>query len=174
MRLTRLVFFLAVIFLLNSCNKDNENEIVGNIEVYLIESYSTIEPSDCAINDNTCKIYSTPLLNYSDLLSYNKSRYSFSLSKRAINSIKELDHSLSGLAFAVTADGEIVYTGYFWPGYSSLSCNWSVTDPLMIEYSGEMKIKLGYPGQFDDYPLEDKRNHPLIINAFKNDGKLIE
>ncbi len=100
--------------------------------------------------------------------------YTFELSKSAINAIEGLQHSVNGLAFAITADNTIIYTGYFWPSYSSASCNWVVIDPVMINVGNKIMVKLGYPGAVQGQAIPDKRNDNRIISIFESDHKLIQ
>ncbi|HBG25425.1 MAG TPA: hypothetical protein DDX10_10330, partial [Rikenellaceae bacterium] len=86
--------------------------------------------------------------------------------------IKNIDHSVSGVAFAVTANGRVVYTGYFWPMFSSASCNWVTIDPIIAEYAKELKVTLGYPGDWEG--VEDRRNDERIISILSRDKKLIK
>ena len=113
------------------------------------------------------------LLSYSDLLSYDSTEHKFAISDKAMEIIINLKPgSASGLPFAVKANDTLIYTGYFWPGYSSLSCNWIVIDPVMTNIEKKMKVNLGYPGLFQGDFIPDKRNDPRIIKIFKMDRKL--
>ena len=78
------------------------------------------------------------------------------------------------MAFAVAADEELAYTGYFWPGYSSMGCQWITTDPLFIGNRNTMTMGLGYPGLIEGTSIPDNRNDPRILEIFRADGKLIE
>jgi len=71
-------------------------------------------------------------------------------------------------------DNEIVYTGYFWPSLSSISCNWIVIDPVSTEINNEMKVELGYPSPAYGTDIPDKRNSNQIIDVFRRDNKLVE
>lgn len=157
-----------------SCNR-NEDLVnpADSIELYLLESYETVEGT-CIISESSCKIETVPVISYSDFISYNSTNYTFEITNEAIEAVNNLEHSLSGLAFAITADREIIYTGYFWPMISSLACNWTTISPDIIEFSNEMRVNLGYPAQTEGVSIDDKRNHPIIISTFKRDGKLIE
>ena len=68
------------------------------------------------IDESSVITESTPLLTYADFLSYNSSTRTFEISENGILKVKNLSHSTHGIAFAIKADRELVYSGYFWPG----------------------------------------------------------
>jgi len=113
-------------------------------------------------------------LTYADFLSYNSSTRTDEISESGILKVKNLSHSTHGIAFAIKADRELVYSGYFWPGYSSMSCDWVTIDPMSIAYSGTCAVRLGYPGATNGVIIPDKRNDPRILDIFRRDNKLIE
>jgi hypothetical protein len=146
----------------------------GNVELYLLESYETIENTYSQIKETTVQTLDNPLLTYNDFISYNAKEYTFKLTEEAKVKIKDLNHRVNGLAFAVKANNEVIYTGYFWPGYSSMSCDWVVIDPIMIHEENEMMVRLGYPGPIQGITIPDKRNDPQLLEIFRRDNKLIE
>ena len=165
-------FILFVVVNLISCHTDDV--IPGkNVEFYLLKSFENIDNS-CQINESTVVLMSDPLLRYTDLLIYDPNEYTYQLSSKAKDAINALDFPTSGLPFAVTVDGEIIYTAYFWPSYSSMSCQWAVTDPFLIDFNNGLKIELGYPGRFDGVEIPDKRNDPHILAVLRKDGKLAD
>lgn len=167
--------FIAVCSMVfTACDKSDSDNVSGVVELYLLESYETIE-SSCQIEKSSVVTKENPLIKYSDFESYNTDEYVFKISSGAKDDIKNLEHSVHGLPFAVTANEELIYTGYFWPGYSSAICDWFVIDPLFIDLSGnQMRVELGYPGLMEDWEISDERNNKLILDIFKRDGKLIE
>jgi hypothetical protein len=44
----------------------------------------------------------------------------------------------------------------------------------MLHGDNELWVELGYPGPIDGVEIPDERNHPLILDIFRRDGKLIE
>lgn len=174
-----IVYFILISFfplLFEACDKnENENEGTGDVELYLLESYDTLEQS-CAIEASTAVIKSEPLIKYSDFKSYNSKEYVFKITDDAIGAVKALEYPVNGLAFAVYADDQVVYTGYFWPAYSSLICQWTVIDPLILGWGAgnELHVELGYPGPMEGSEIPDHRNSEKILDIFRRDGKLIE
>lgn len=167
------LFPLLLVMLLNatrSCDKWR-GDAEGDVELYLLESYQT-EDQTCAILNSSISLFEAPLIAYSDFKSYNSQTHIFKISDAAALAVKDQEHSVHGLAFAVTANGEVVYTGYFWPPYSSASCQWIVIDPLMVFGDNELRVELGYPGLFEGADIVDERNNELILDIFRRDGKL--
>jgi hypothetical protein len=154
------------------CEK-NESYLDSNskVELYLMDTYLKIGNSS-QIDENSVVTENKPLIYYSDFLSYDSTECIFELSDRAIVAIKNLDHSVHGLAFAIKANDRLIYTGYFWPGYSSASCDWIVIDPFMTSIGNKIQVRLGYPGLIQGQTIQDKRNDERIILIFKNDNKL--
>ncbi|MHC1702881.1 MAG: hypothetical protein AB9846_03130 [Tenuifilaceae bacterium] len=167
-----LVFVAGALFLLLSCDK--EDYIIGdNVELYLIESYETIDNSS-KINESTVITEANPLIYYSDFISYNPSSYIFEISSVSKERVENLEHTVLGIPFAIKVDNKLVYTGYFWPSYSSAICNWIIMDPLRLYSGNELKVVLGYPGLVNGEAIPDKRNDRRILDVFRRDNKLIE
>jgi hypothetical protein len=145
----------------------------GDVELYLLESYENLDQS-WGIKRSSVEIESKPLIRYSEFKSYHSKKYLFSITSSAADKIEDLDHSVHGLAFAIVANDELVYTAYFWPSYSSASCDWVVVDPFMLGGRNELHVKLGYPGLLDGMQIPDERNNEAILDIFRRDGKLID
>ncbi len=166
------IFLLGIIGLIfNSCEKNNLDSVEGNVEFYLLESYETIGNS-CQIEESTVVTKAEPLIRYADLISYDPDHHVFEISGEAKAAIQNIHHSVFGTAFAIKADNILIYTGYFWPGYSSLSCSWFTIDPFMIDSDNSIEVNFGYPGTIQGQEFEDKRNDQRILNIFKRDHKL--
>jgi len=166
-----LVVTLTSIFI--ACNKnENTDPKDGKVELFLLDSYKTIGNS-YQIDEKTIITKSKPLVTYSDFLSYDSKTFSFKISDTAKENIKNLNHSVYGIAFAIKANNVLMYTGYFWPSYSSASCDWVVIDPGMLTLSNELSVQLGYPGFREDQIIPDNRNDQRILDIFASDGKLI-
>jgi hypothetical protein len=164
------LFFLSFL-VLTGCQK-NSGDVTGEVEIYLLDAYET-ENGGCAIQLQTVTLQQKPLVGYSDLLNYNSKEYYFRITASAGETIREMPHSVFGTAFAVTADKEVIYTGYFIPSFSSCICQCTVIDPLMTT-SGKMHVNLGYPGPIEDVVIPDHRNDTRILEIFRRDGRLEE
>ena len=123
-------YLIALISLVFNACEDKNCDVTGEVELYLLESYDT--NGFCEIIKSSVETSKKPLIKYSDFKSYNAKDYVFKITDKAKEAIEGLEHSVHGLAFAVAADDQLIYTGYFWPAYSSASCDWIVIDPLMI------------------------------------------
>ena len=168
-----LILLTLTSILIFACRPDEMTVPEGDVAIHLLTSFET--------NDNSCRIDgasvqwdSNALLKYDDLVSYDAENYNFKLSDEAIQVIENMEHNVHGVGFVLLANDEPVYTGYFWPAYSSMSCDWLVADPLMVDMTGELRMRLGYPGQATDGPIPDLRNEKIILDIFRRDGKLIE
>ena len=168
------IIFVGISLILPGCDKEESDRIIGQeVELYLIESYETIDNS-CQINENSVITKSTPLIYYTDFLSYDSNNCIFEILTESKNKIQNLEYSVQGLAFAIKVDNVLIYTGYFWPSFSSLSCNWVTIDPLFISSSNELEVKLGYPDVIVGEEFPDRRNDIRILDIFRRDNKLIE
>lgn len=137
------------------------------MEFYLLEDYAVNEPG-MAIIEDYATIGDTALIHYDEILSYNPGTHTFKVQDEAIDRLEFAS------AFAVTVDREIIYTGYFWSGLSSMSVDWVVID-LIFTMNNVLKVELGYPGGHPtDHGITDKRNDPRILDVFSRDHKLIE
>ncbi|PLX20735.1 MAG: hypothetical protein C0597_04010 [Marinilabiliales bacterium] len=164
----------ALLLALSSCEENNDPKIIeGEVEIFLLKSFETMD-NTVQINENSIVTEDTPLVNYGDIISYDKNNYAFLLTESAKQNILDRDDSMIQSAFAVTANGVLVYTGYFWPSYLSSICNWIVMDPLFIDSGNRLYVKLGYPDHIVGESIPDKRNDNMILDIFKRDDKLID
>lgn len=162
---------LAGLLFLTGCAKDNTFRPTGGVvEFYLIDTYQTSGPN-FQIDETTVSIKGDPLVLYPDLLTYDSSAHSFEILDAARERISNLEHSAHGIAFALIADRELIYTGYFWPSYSSAVCEWVTIDPLQLFSGNTLTVNLGYPGEWPGVP--DRRNDPRLLEILERDNKLI-
>lgn len=167
------LFTVALVFI--DCNKkENMNYNNGTVELFLLESYKTLNNFSCQIDEKSVVTISQPLVTYADFVSYDPNNYSFVISNAAKESIRGFKPSVSGIPFAIMANNVLIYTGYFWPGYSSSSCSWTVIDPTRLNLDNVLVVQLGYPGLLDGQVIPDKRNDVRILNVFARDNKLIK
>ncbi len=166
-----LIAIFSLIFI--TCNKKDDSKIIsGGVELYLLESYETIG-NTFQIDESTVVTKERPLINYSDFISYDLKNHIFKISDKAKQLIQNIKFPVNGIPFAIKADNNLIYTGYFWPSYSSRSCNWVVMDPTNLSLGNELKVELGYPGQIEGTVIPDKRNDKQILDIFRRDNKLI-
>ena len=165
----RKIFSYAIIgifsILIFGCEKDEINSN-SKVELYLLDSYSKVQNS-FQIDETTIKTQASPLISYTDFISYDSTNYTFELSDKAKYAIANMEHSVPGVAFAVKANGTLIYSGYFWPSYSSASCDWIVIDPIMTSVGNKITVSLGYPGLFQGQVIPDNRNDSRIIDILR-------
>lgn len=167
------LFFVALIMgAFTSCKK-SDRDVIGEVEFYLLEDYATVNETP-EIDPDSVVLKEDPLLGYPDLTLYDAREYYFKVTDGAREKIEGMEQSVSGIAFAVTANQEVVYTGYFVPAYSSASVQWIVIDPIFWHSTNRMYVNLGYPGQFEGFEIPDLRNDERILQIFRRDGKLKE
>ena len=171
--LSQIIILLGFLICISACQKDSDLNIqlvnVKGVSLHLINAYE-YDASSRAIDESSVRLSKEALLNDGDFISYDSKQHSFTISARGRQSIQGLGHSTSGVPFAILADGALVYTAYFWPSYSSTSCDWIVTDPIIMP-DNTMSMKIGYPAGPSDIP--DRRNHDQLISVLQSTGRLI-
>jgi hypothetical protein len=166
------VFLLAIPY---SCNKNSGPESAiqsqGGVEIFLITDFTTLNGS-AQINESSVTTKTSPLIYYSEIVSYNPQTYSFEITEAAKKRITKIQFPVHGTPFALKVDGELIYTGYFWPSYSSASCQWTVIDPTFLYLRNKLTVEMGYPGTFTDILQYDRRNDSRILNKLERDNKI--
>jgi hypothetical protein len=159
---------LFIFISLVSCEKYNK-DIEGDISIYLLEDFNTVDNS-MVIEADGIVLADDPIISYGEILEYNSEEYSFRLTSEASTLVgREF-----GSAFAVTLEDKIIYTGYFWSSVSSAIVDWVVADITLYEYNNVMTVQLGYPWLSDSMNIPDRRNDIDLLSVFARDGKLID
>lgn len=164
--LIKVLLITAVFFC--GCSK-YDKDIVGEVDFYLLDEYNK-KPGSAAILSAGIVLDETPVLTYDEIRSYDSNSCTFEIDHAAAVRMKDL----FGSAFAVTIEDEVIYTGYLWSGFSSMTVDWVVTDLLRMESSDELKMELGYPGLMEGMEIPDNRNDRRLLSVFHRDGKLID
>jgi len=164
------LILLTAVFLFGSCEKDvrNEKEITGEVCFYLLKSYKTRENSS-EIVTSTVRIADNPIIEYKDIISYNTDLNVYTVTRQARDTVISLTSPVSGPPFAVTIDKEIIYTGYFWPVTSPVTCDWTHIDPLFIDFWDGLKVM---PANNRDKP--NPGNDADLIKILRRDKKLAD
>lgn len=159
---------LLLIFIV-SCEKyQYTRQPDSDLEFYSISEFLKVDGSSKIIN-STVKLSERVLIHYDEIISYAPDNYTFTITKSAANRIS----NLHGTAFALTIDKQIIYTGYFWAGYSSAVVDWVTIDPLNYAGSNQLRVQLGYPGLIQGDIIPDNRNNIRIIKLLERDNKLV-
>ena len=137
--------------------------------IYLTEP--EIRP-DKLILQSHIELADQPLLSEADLVQYEWASHEMTLTQAGKEKLLALKLPTSGVSFVVCVNKAVVYTGAFWPGYSSASWDGATIDPILM--TGDrpvVRIELGYPGPaFFQGP--DPRGDPRIRAALEKVGKL--
>jgi hypothetical protein len=113
-----------------------------------------------------------PLLSINDIVSYRTATHEIELTATGYERIHSLSVPVGGIAFAVCVDGQPIYAGAFWVGYSSLSFDGVVIDTTLARSDHPViRIQLGYPGPAF-FRGDDPRSDPRILQALEEAGRL--
>lgn len=114
-----------------------------------------------------------PIISMDDIVSYDASTHDLTLTLEAFDRLAKLQVPTNGRSFVVCVDNGPLYWGAFWTLLSSQSFDGvTIWQPLGASPSTIVQIRLGYPGQLRD-GVEDPRNDPAVLEAFRQAGKLI-
>jgi hypothetical protein len=163
----KLFYILTITTIFSSCKKENA-KAGENVEIYLLKTFKTIT-GKCQVDPSTAVLERTPIVTNQDIVEYSQTAYTFKLSENAIEKIKKLKDFA---AFGVTVDKQIIYYGFFKPGYSSSSCDNSITMDIDWAANDKILLSLGYPGTLQGVSIDDRRNDATLIATLKNQGKL--
>ncbi|RLD84709.1 MAG: hypothetical protein DRJ10_00435 [Bacteroidetes bacterium] len=178
-------YLLFIFFLFVQCEKELQVRPDAEVEFFLIEEFDTRENS-AAIIENTLKLGSEPLIEYSEIISYNSIEHSFIISDGVYERIFENTRLVKfpTSTFAIVVENQIIYTGYFVSPLSSVIYDWLVIspdfncDPLYSPIKNKIVVDIGYPsGNLDvlrDWDIPDNRNDDRLIHIFKRDNKLVD
>lgn len=158
---------------LSSCKKENDTEKSDRkIELYLLKSF-TKAVNGYAININSVVLNDTALIKYEDIQWYDSVNYTFKISDKPAIWLNDVQYNQTHeRAFAITIEKRIIYTGYFWAGFSSAICDWIVIDPLNYSGKNELTVNLGYPGLMPGMNITDNRNDKELLEILRLDKKL--
>lgn len=169
----RQVLSLLIIFLFSGCETNQYvNQSGVEVNFYLIKNFSRVGTT-AKIIESSVTLSDSIIIHYDEILSYNRRSHTFTVTKPCADRLTDFENNhIHGTPFAVAVDHEIIYTGYFWCGFSSSMVDWITIDPL--NYSGKnlLPVSLGYPGIVQGDFIPDNRNDYRILNVLFKDGKL--
>ncbi|MGE5457383.1 MAG: hypothetical protein ACM3RX_03430 [Methanococcaceae archaeon] len=173
--MTRLIPFILTIFLLSGCESYQYSQQRGSgLEFYLIRDFQR-EGSGAKIINSIVTLSDSVIISYDEIVSYDSVNFTFTVTGICAGRLNNFEsNNFHGTPFAVTIDKEIIYTGYFWYGYSSASVGWVTIDPLNYSGRNQLRVSLGYPGLIIGDYIPDNRNDCRILNLLMRDGKLKE
>lgn len=173
--MTRPIFFILTILLFAGCDKYQYARQPGSgLEFYLIKDFQRAGNSAKIINSSVV-LSDSVIIYYDDIVSYDSDNFVFTLTESCADKLNDFENNyIHGTPFAVTIDREIIYTGYFWCGFSSASVDWVTIDPLNYSGKNQLRVSLGYPGLMQGDYIPDNRNDFRILSLLRKDGKLIK
>jgi len=173
MKTLKLIILAVFLVFIAACEKEPDFGNAGkDVEFYVIKSYK-VKTGTSEIIDSSVVLENKALITYNQILYYSPKEYKFELDKSAIDTINQeggLKYHFK--AFAVTVDKNIIYTGYFWPGYASTIKKWFTIDPILNSGNNTLKVQLAYPTNSFAGTYTDLRNDPRMIKVFRRDGKI--
>jgi len=168
---TRIFLITALVLLpLVSCSSATMTPSSSEgFAIYLLaENISPQVPTELDL----VKLAQHPILSSDEIISYSATTHEIEMTQKGYEAIAALSLPVTGLSFMVCVDHEPIYAGSFWPGYSSLSFDGIVIDPILASPEHPtVHIQLGYPGT-DFYPAVDPRSDLKILQALEDAGKL--
>jgi len=165
---------ISVLFLLLvSCEKYQFPRQKGyGLEFYVIKDFQRVGSTSKIINSSVT-LSDSVIIYYDEIVSYNSNKYTFTLTESSGKRLNDFKNNhIHGTPFAVVIDEKIIYTGYFWCGFSSAMVDWVTIDPLNYSGKNQLTVSLGYPGLIIGDYIPDNRNDERIMDILRRDGKL--
>lgn len=157
------IILTALVLTLSGCEKNSD----FGLEIYLLKDYQTKQNS-FEIISGTEKLSKDPIIDYNNVVSYDSTDHYFVIDSLKAQQMSKTVWPTSGTPFAVTVNRQIIYSGYFIPGFSSMGADWYSIDPLALQR--KLRVTLGYP--VDQVKNQDLRNDLRIITLLIKDHKL--
>ncbi len=171
----RNIIIIGIIFFALGCDQGSLDGIPGNsVDFYGLSNYQTLDQS-MKIIENTVELNDSIIIPYAEIIAYQSKTHTFIITDYLSEILSDWENNpLARKPFAVVADREIIYTGYFWYGFMSSSCDWVIIDPIDDSDENKLTVQLGYPGIIAGDIIPDKRNDPRILDVLRHDGKLMD
>jgi hypothetical protein len=98
-----------------TCEKDS----VSGLEIYLLTDFQK-KSSSYEIISGSEKLSKNPIISYNEIILYDSTDHVFQIETSKAQELNQKNWSVQGIAFSLTINKSIIYSGYFMPGYSSL------------------------------------------------------
>lgn len=144
-------------------------ESVGEFSIYLTTQEAPAASLSQASLD-TLELENQPILSGDDVLRYSRETHEIVLTSPAYERINQLSVPTGGRGFVVCVGNERIYTGAFWPLFSSQSSDGVVIEVPLVDQS--MRIQVGYPEPLDLFKGEDFRSDVRILQSLERAGNL--
>jgi len=159
-RFGSLLFLLICLFSSYCSHDDQENEAVDPVSILYQAMNNVNDPK--ILHDK---------ISYNDILGYDSIKYAFLLTQDASDQINSYFYKAGGMPFSLEVNGITIYTGLFFPFYSSSTPCGYLVEPV-IGSNNEMIIRLIY-GLCPDQ-TEDNRNDQHLIEQLETDNKILD
>ena len=173
-KMARSIVIILFVILFAACEKHKTERQPGyGLEFYLIRDFQKVG-TGFKIDNSTVKLSETVIIYFDEIISYDADEYTFTVIPGCADRLNDYENNqIHGMPFAVAVDRQIIYTGYFWCGFSSTSVDWVTVDPLNYAGKNKLQVSLGYPGIYRGDYIPDNRNDGLILNIMGRTGKLV-
>lgn len=160
---------LIPVLLLGSCDPLNEIALPPAFAVYRLQNPSLTTAEVWGQPLESLSLAPTPFLTGDDLRSYRWSTHAFAVTARADTELAAICRShgpTGGVPFIVTVNGERIYLGTFWWGYSSMIPQVPYIDALHDPHTIRRCPSVLVP--------EDRRMDERVYRALNAQGVLTE
>lgn len=164
---TCFLLLIAACALFSHCRKDDSGPH-ASVEIFGLQSFEWEGPGICAVQPGTVVLGNTPLVTNDDIVFYDESQSLFEFREPSAQNIRNLSPRTP---FALTLDGEILFTGVVMQNIMSSTCFESITLENLSYGPRRAKLELGYPAGINP-SLEDKRKDQALLAALRSQGKL--
>jgi hypothetical protein len=121
------------------------------------------------IVESSVELSDSVLIEDEDIISYDPGLYTFKL-KENIPVFSD-PYKLHKLPVAITVDGKLIYTAYFWSMFSRGRCDWVTINYFKYKEYQEIAIIIE-PVRKNADSIIDRRNTDEILTALRKNNKL--
>lgn len=158
---------LAVLLILG-CTAGCVEPPTGEFAIYLTAKDLSVQEVG-ELDLQQIELQSRPIVSSADILSYLKDSHEMMLTEEGAQRVEHVETTTLGRPFVVCVGEERVYSGAFWPMWSSASYDGIVIEvPLMNRQT--VQLRRGYPSA-DQFRGPDPRSDPRILRALRQSGK---
>lgn len=163
-------FYLLLLLGTLGCGAGCVEPQSGEFAIYLTAADLAVAEID-RIDLDQVELESSPILSSADIVSYLKDTHEMTLTEEAAQRIEHVETTTLGRPFVVCVGRERIYSGAFWPMWSSASYDGIVIEvPLMNKQT--IQLRRGYPSA-QHFRGPDPRSDPRVLRTLRQSGKTI-
>jgi hypothetical protein len=166
-KIKAIFLILTACLLFFSCENAGKSVAGKKVEIFLLASYDWIQDK-CQVDPAAIVLQEKPFIENTDILSYDSKVYEYTLTEKATQKLTTI---LPRTPFAITVDKQVIFLFVHMPPIMSSTCLESITMSVDTSQS-KMLLQLGYPWLTVGTAIDDKRNHPKLLETLANQGKL--